>query len=462
MTELYFLSIAEAVRGIRRGELNPVDLAEAHLSRIAALGDKLRCYITVDPDLARTQARQAASRRSAGTLCGIPVSYKDLIATAGMRTTGASRVHADWIPESDAWAVKRMRANGAVTLGKATLNEFAFSATSEDDFIKPARNPWNLSASPGLSSSGSGAGVAAGLAMASIATDSGGSIRIPASFCGVTGLKPTYGLVGRTGVLPLSYSCDHVGLMTRSAEDAAIVLTALAGADPQDPACQQRSPIDYSEGIAAPIRGQRIGALTAYAESVGLDPEVQAGFEAALAVFRSSRAIVRNIDIPHLNYAPAADFTILRCEGYNTHFKNLRDHREKYGPSAFRQIAAGGCLSAADYYRAQQARTLIAGEVAQAFETVDILAMPTTPQAGMPGAYLQPSRDVKVAHSSVAFLAPFNLTGSPAISIPCGFTKAGMPVGLQLVGRNFDEASILRAAHAYQTMTDWHRRRPSL
>jgi aspartyl-tRNA(Asn)/glutamyl-tRNA(Gln) amidotransferase subunit A len=216
MPEPYYLSVAEAALLIRKGDLSPVDLTRAHLERIARLDSRLNSYITVAAGMALTQAKEATAGNQGEPLCGIPVSYKDLIAAAGIRTTAASRVYENWISDKDAYVVTRMRDRGAVTLGKATLNEFAFSdATSDEDFVKPARNPWNLSASTGLSSSGSAVAVAAGLAMASIATDSGGSIRMPASYCGVTGLKPTYGRIGRSGVLPLSYSCDHVGMITR-------------------------------------------------------------------------------------------------------------------------------------------------------------------------------------------------------------------------------------------------------
>lgn len=462
MADLCFLSIAEAAKRIQAGDLDPVALVQAHLERIATLDAKLRSYITVTGDVALRQAREAAATRGASRLRGIPISYKDLIATAGIRTTGGSRVFENWIPDEDAHAVTRMRDGGAVTLGKATLNEFAFSGISEHDFIKPARNPWNLAAPTGLSSSGSAAGVAAGLAMASIATDSGGSIRMPASYCGVTGLKPTYGLVGRSGVLPLSYSCDHVGLLARSAEDAAIVLTALAGYDPQDSASLQSPAADYTDGISQSIRGLRVGVCPEYFEAVGLDDEVQHAFAEALHTFRSLGAAVRNIHLPFLNYAPAADFTILRIEGFNEHFVNLRDRRDRYGSSAFRQIAAGAFLSGTHYYRAQQARRLIAGELAKVFESVDVLLMPTTPLPSLAGSNVLAGRDTKVSHSSVAFLAPFNLTGSPALSVPCGFTTSGLPIGLQLVGRAREEALLLRAAHTYQLQTTWHQRRPPL
>jgi aspartyl-tRNA(Asn)/glutamyl-tRNA(Gln) amidotransferase subunit A len=463
MTEPYYLSIAEAALLIRKGELSPVDLARAYLERIEQLDSKLHSYITVVPEVALRQAKQAAAGNQSGPLCGIPVSYKDLIATAGIRTTAASRVYEDWIPDKDAYVVSRLRARGVVTLGKATLNEFAFSSGDpKEEFFKPARNPWNLNARTGLSSSGSAVGVAAGLAMASVATDSGGSIRMPASYCGVTGLKPTYGRIGRSGVVPLSYSCDHVGVITRSAEDSAILFAAVAGLDPADPASSGIRVPSSAELLSRNPRGLRLGVCSSYMDAAGMESEVASAFRSALDVFRSLGAAVGEVEIPHLSYAPSADFTILRIEGFNAHLRNLRDKREKYGASAFREIAVGGFLSTADYYRALQARTLISAELQHVFESTDVLVTPTTPETAIAGSYTKSPQDRKVAKSDVAYLAPFNLTGSPAISIPCGFTTAGMPVGLQLVGRAFDEATIISAAHCYQQNTDWHRRRPTL
>jgi aspartyl-tRNA(Asn)/glutamyl-tRNA(Gln) amidotransferase subunit A len=461
MSELCYLSIAEAAVLIQKRKLSPVDLTRAHLERIERLDSKLHSYITVAAQVALTQSKQAVAARQSGALCGIPVSYKDLIATAGIRTTAASRVYENWIPDKDAYVVTRLRERGVVTLGKATLNEFAFSdGTSEEDLVKPARNPWNLSAATGLSSSGSSVGVAAGLAMGSIATDSGGSIRMPASYCGVTGLKPTFGLIGRSGVIPLSYSCDHVGVIARSAEDSAILLAGLAGLDPLDPASCRTTVPSAAELLSRNLRGLRLGVCSSYMEAVGMEREVISAFRRALDVFHSLGAVVREVEIPHLSYAPSADFTILRVEGFNAHLKNLRDKREKYGASAFRELAVGGFLSTSDYYRALQTRTLISAELHLVLQNVDALVTPTTPQTGIAATYTKPPKDRKVANSDVAYLAPFNLTGSPAISIPCGFTSAGMPVGLQLVGRPFDETTIISAAHQYQQTTDWHRRRP--
>lgn len=461
--ELYYLSVAEAARRISRGDLNPVELAKVHLERIASVDTRLRSYITVTREIALRQAQEAARQRGASKLRGIPISYKDLIATAGVRTTAASRIYENWVPDKDAHAVAQMRRAGAVTLGKATLNEFAFSGTSEGDFVKPARNPWNTEASPGLSSSGSGAAVAAGLAMASIGTDSGGSIRIPCSYCGVTGLKPTFGLVGRSGVIPLSYSCDHVGILARSAEDVAIVLNHLAGYDADDPASQRVTRRDYTSGISGGVRNLRLGICPAYMDAVGLERDVQTAFDQALEVFRSLGASVRETEVRHLAYAPIADFTILRVEGYNAHLKHLQEKQQLYGARAFRQIAAGGLLTTVDYYRALQTRTLIVAEVNRVLESVDALVTPTTPRSAMPGD-LNPQKaaDPKVAGNGVAFLAPFNLSGHPALSIPCGFTGKGLPIGLQLIGRAFAEGQLFRLAHAYQQATDWHRRRPSI
>ena len=462
MPELFFLSIAEAGRQIRAGRLSPRELVEVHLKRIADVDPKIRAYITTVPEVARRQAREAEAGPTAGGLRGIPVSYKDLIATAGIKTTAASRVYAEWVPARDAYPVTRMRRSGAVTLGKATLNEFAFSPTSDQDFVTPARNPWNAALSTGLSSSGSAAAVAAGLAMGSIATDSGGSIRIPASYCGVTGIKPTYGLVGRTGVIPLSYSCDHVGALARSAEDVAILLTGLAGHDAEDPACVTRPPRDYTAGLSSGIRGLRFGVPRRYMEAVGVDTEVLAAYEESIKVLQSLGGSVREVDVPYLAYAPGADFTILRVEGFNVHLANLREKHDLYSAGCFRQIAAGGYLSATDYYRAQQARTLISESLAKTFTTIDVLVTPTTPQTAAAGVFAKAPQDQKVARSGVGFLAPFNLTGSPAISIPGGFNRASLPIGLQLVGRAFEEDTILRSAHSYQGATDWHQRRPPL
>lgn len=469
--ELAFLSIAEASRLVRARRLSPVDLAEAHLARTERLDGALGSAITVTAELALTQARQAAEEaargRVAGPLHGIPITYKDVVATAGVRTTAASRVLSDWIPEADAVIVRRMRAAGAVTLGKAALSEFTFAGgATANDFVKAPRNPWNLAHQAGGSSNGSAVGVAAGLAMGSVGSDSGGSIRIPAAFCGVTGLKPTYGRIPRTGVIPLSYSLDHLGPIARSAEDAALMLDAMCGPDPSDRTtlAAPAPPGSFAAALAAPARGLRIGRLSAYVDAVGLATDTAAAVEAAFDVLRSLGMKIEEVRIPHLAYAPAAGYnTIMRAEAFQHHFPTLRARRADYG-AAFRNIARGGFITAHDYLRAQRARALVADEVRAVFDQVDLLALPVTPASPGAGAYAHEGTDEKVRKGSfshgAAYTAPFNLTGSPAVSIPCGFNAAGVPIGLQLVARAFREDTLLSAAHQYQRATGWHLRRP--
>jgi aspartyl-tRNA(Asn)/glutamyl-tRNA(Gln) amidotransferase subunit A len=469
MKDLCFLSIAEASDLIRKRKVSPLELTEAHLARIDALDGSLRSFITVTRELALQQARHATEQpargRAAGPLFGIPITLKDIIATAGVRTTAASRVLENWVPTADASVVTRLRAAGAILLGKAALSEFTFAGGSTpDDFVKAPRNPWNLERSAGGSSNGSAVGVAAGLAMASVGSDSGGSIRIPAAFCGVTGLKPTYGRIGRAGVIPLSYSMDTLGPITRDVRDGALVLEAIAGFDPADPA-SSRTPVPaYRRATSASVRGLRIGTCPAYVQAVGLEAEVDLALTQALDVFRSLGLSVREAAVPHLNYASAAGYnTIMRVEAFQYHFRNFRERRAGYG-AAFRNIARGGFLTARDYLRAQKARALICDELRLAFEQMDVLVLPVTPATPGGGAYATEGTDVKVKKGSfahgAAYTAPFNLTGSPTLALPIGFTTAGMPIGLQLVARPFQEETLIAAGHHYQSVTDWHRRRP--
>jgi aspartyl-tRNA(Asn)/glutamyl-tRNA(Gln) amidotransferase subunit A len=470
-SDLAFLSIAEAARMVRERRLSPVELVEAHLARIERLDGALGSMITVTRELALAQAREAADDaargRIAGPLHGIPITYKDIVATAGVRTTAASRVLKDWVPQTDAGIVHRLRTAGAITLGKAALSEFTFAGGSTpNDFVKAPRNPWNLAHDAGGSSNGSAVGVAAGLAMASVGSDSGGSIRIPAAFCGVTGLKPTYGRIARTGVIPLSYSLDHLGPITRSAEDAALMLDAMCGRDPSDPTTLAAPPAEgsFATTLAADVRGLRVGRLTGYEDAVGLDRETAAALAAAFDVLEMLGMTIREVGVAHLAYASAAGYnTIMRVEAFQHHFPTLRDRRADYG-AAFRNIARGGLISAHDYMRAQRARALIGDEVRAAFEEVDLLVLPVTPASPGGGAYAHEGSDQKVRRGSLshgaAYTAPFNLTGSPALSVPCGFNAAGVPIGLQLVARAFREDTLLAAAHQFQHATGWHRRRP--
>lgn len=481
MSELCYLTIAEASQLIQQRKLSPTELTEAYLGRIEQLDGQLRSFITLTAEIALREAKHATeeivSGRILGPMHGIPITYKDVVATAGVRTTAASRVYADWIPEKNANVVNRLQKAGSVMLGKVNLSEFAFSGgVTEQDFIKPARNPWNTAYDPGGSSSGSAVGIASGLAMASVGGDSGGSIRIPAAHCGVVGFKPTYGLVGRGGEIPLSYSTGHLGPITRSAEDAAIMLEYMAGFDPQDRASIRRITLPYSSLIKNDTGGLRLGICPSYMEAVGGETESAASFNAAVEVFRSACFPIREVAIPHINYACVASYNnILRIEAFFAHFNNFRDPaiRSRYG-RAYKNIVRGGFLSSVDYLRAQQARSLISHEIAKVFESVDVLLTPTTPSgpARIDGAVTankvsaKLGSDAKVNQSNfvheAAYTAPFNLSGNPVLSLPCGFTSAGLPLGMQIIGKPLDEAAVLAVGNRYQQLTNWHQRRPSL
>lgn len=469
MSDLCFLSITEASELIRRRKLSPLELTQAHLDRIEKLDGSLKSFITVMREDALRQARAATEGavrgRATGPLFGIPVTLKDNIATAGVRTTAASRVLKDWVPAKDASVVTRLREAGAVILGKVALSEFTFAGGSTpNDYVPAPRNPWNLQHSSGGSSNGSAVSVAAGLAMASIGSDSGGSIRIPAAFSGVTGLTPTYGRVGKSGVIPLSYSMGVLGPITRDVRDTAIVLETIAGYDPGDSASSRVPVPAYAKAVSRPVRGLRLGTLPEYVQAVGLELDVQAALTRGIDVFRSLGLSVHEVSVPHINYSCAAGYNgIMRVEAFQYHFPNLRDRRADYG-AAFRNIARGGFVTARDYLRAQRARALICEELRQAFEKVDLLILPVTAATPGGGAYAMEGNDVKVKKGTfthgAAYTAPFNLTGTPSMSVAGGFNGAGMPIGLQLVGRPFQEETLIAAGHQYQVSTDWHRRRP--
>ncbi len=467
-----YLTIAEAAALVKKRRLSPLELLEAHLARIDRLDPSLLSYITVAREIAREQARAAterlARRAPTSALFGMPISLKDNIATAGVRTTAASRSLEDWIPDTDATVVTRLRAAGAITIGKANMSEFAFAGgRGANEFLEPPRNPWGSAYSSGGSSNGSAVNVAAGLAMASIGTDSGGSIRIPAAFSGVSGLTPTFGRIGRTGCVPFSHSMGSVGPLARSVEDLALLLEAIAGFDPADRTSSRRPAPRYSQELSRRSRPLRLGTCERYVQAVGVQADVAAAMSTFVEVLRSTGlAAPTDVTVPHLTYASAAGYnTIMRVEAFHSHVGRMQAHRAKYG-HAFRNIARGGFLTTHDYLRAQQARALIADEVRSAFDTIDVLVLPVTPATPDGGAYSVDGDDEKVRKGSfshgAAYTAPFNLTGQPSLSIPCGFTAKGVPIGVQLIARPFDEAALLSLGHRYQRETDWHRRRPLL
>jgi aspartyl-tRNA(Asn)/glutamyl-tRNA(Gln) amidotransferase subunit A len=387
-------------------------------------------------------------------LTGIPVAYKDLYATRGIRTTAGSAVLADWIPDHDATCVSRLQESGAVMLGKLITHEFAFGIQFPGHRFPPARNPWNLEHIPGGSSSGSGAALAAGLTVGALGSDTGGSIRGPAAFCGIVGLKPTYGRVSRAGVVTLSWTLDHTGPMARSVADCAVMLQSLAGYDPADPASSREPVTDYSAGLERGVRGLKIGVPRDYFFH-DVKPEVADALERAMVALRQLGAEVRDVTIPSIWAAPAL-MVIMLSEAFAYHARDLRERPELYGEVLREKLMAGGLFTSDEYVQAQRLRARLSEEMYAVLADVDLLATPT--MAGTAPAFatvLDPN--FPFARSN---MAPFNMTGLPTLALPCGFGSDGLPISLQLSGRAFDEATVLRAGHAYEQATDWHRRRP--
>jgi aspartyl-tRNA(Asn)/glutamyl-tRNA(Gln) amidotransferase subunit A len=441
-----------------------VELAQACLKKIESIDGKLHSFITVTADLALEQARKAEHELLAGAdkgpLHGIPIALKDLYATQKIRTTCHSAVLEDWMPDHDATAASKLREAGTVLLGKLAMHEFAFGGPSVDAPFPAVRNPWDTAHIPGGSSSGSGAALAAGLCLGSLGSDTGGSIRTPSSHCAVVGMKPTYGRVSRYGVVPLSWSLDHAGPMARNVEDCAILLQAIAGDDPKDPASVDVPVPDYRAELKNGIKDLRVGVPRAnwFDENKGTDPETEVIFNSALKTLEGLGAIVVGIDGRPFSLARKANQTILVAEGYAYHEKRLREAPDKFGSSVRTRLLEGAFLSAADYITALRIRTVLNEQICTNFSRVDVFATPTAPRP--PDAF--ETLDPNEQNLRPNFTNPFNLTGLPAISLPCGFTKNALPVGLQIIAPAFQESTAFRVAYAYEQATEWRERRPKL
>ena len=455
--EIAYATIAELGARYRKRDLSPVEVTQALLARIEKLDPILHAFVTLTADSALAEARsaeEALRRGDARPLLGIPVAHKDIYLTRGVRTTGGSALLADWIPDEDATCVQRWRAAGTVQLGKLITHEFAFGLQFPGHRFPPAKNPWNLDHIPGGSSSGSGTALAAGLVTGATGSDTGGSIRGPAAFCGIVGLKPTYGRSSRAGVLTLSWTLDHTGPMARTVQDCAFLLQPLAGYDPADPASSRAPVDDYVAPLGRDIRGLKIGVPRAYfLEEV--DAEVARAFEEALETLRRLGAEVRDVQIPSLRGAHSF-LLILMAEAYAYHESDIREHPELYGDVLRERILAGALVTASEYTQAQRIRAEICRETAGVLKTVDVLASPTALKPATPFAQ---AFDPEFAFPK-SNMAPFNLTGLPTLALPCGFSASGLPVSFQLSGRPFEEATVLRAGHAYEQATAWHTRRP--
>ena len=395
-----------------------------------------------------------------GPLHGIPVSIKDLFATNGIRTTAGSRVLASHVPDYDATVVERLRAAGAIVVGKTNMLEFAYAAVHPD--YGPTPNPWDLARSSSGSSSGSAVAVATGMGYGSIGSDTGGSIRLPAAYCGIVGLKPTYGRVSRHGGIPVSWSADHFGPMTRTAGDAAALLGVIAGEDPRDPTSGRVAVPDFITELDGGLAGKRIGISDLYLRR-NVDPTVQVLVEQAIATLERLGAEIEEITLPPPSEAVAALLAILMPEATVYHLPWLREQPESYSAAVRERLELGAITPAVSYIQGQQVRRRLIDEFLTAMGPVDLLVTPTGPTAAtlLEGDLITgDDADPQVLAALIHFSGPFNLTGFPAVSIPCGFTPSGLPVGVQLVGKPWQEGTILAVAHAYEQVTDWHRRLP--
>ena len=463
-TNLYHLTIREASELLKSGQLSPVELTQSFLDRIEDTDDRLHSFIIVLKEQALDDARlaEAEIRRGdyKGPLHGIPFALKDLYDTAGITTTSGSKVDIDRVPTEDATTTARLKAAGGILLGKLAMHEFALGGPDFTTPFPPARNPWNLAHITGGSSSGSGAAVASGQAMAALGSCTGGSIRGPASLCGIVGLKATYGRVSRAGVVTLSWSQDHCGPMTWTVEDTAYMMQALAGYDPKDPTTSTAPVPDYSLSLREDIKGLTIGVPRHFffAPHESVNPGVVATVEKGLKVLEGLGANLQEVTIPSLEYVRAANSVIMLSEAFAYHEKNLQTRPHDFGEMVRARFRIGGLFSASDYVQSQRIRKVVNRECAEVLQKVDVLVTPTMTQ---PAAAFE-GYDATSNITGRSFTAPFNLTGLPAISVPCGFTASGLPVGMQIAGKPFDEPGVIRAAYAYQQEAQWFEQRPSI
>jgi len=460
--ELHRLTVAEAAPLIRRRQFSPVEYVEALLARIAALDTQLHSFITVTADRARDEARRAEAEIAAGhyrgPLHGIPYALKDVYCTQGILTSGGSRTRLDHVPVEDAAVARKMREGGAILLGKLQTHEFAHGGPSFDLPWPPARNPWNLEHFTGGSSSGAGAALAARLVPAALGTDTGGSIRGPAALCGIAGFKPTYGLVSRAGVLPNSFTMDHCGPMARTVEDCALILQAIAGFDPADAASVAADMPDYCAALAGGIRGLRIGVLRhCWEEDAPASPELAAAMESAITLFRRLGARLEDCRVRSGRDLRDIKTIVGETEIFSIYCEDLRRHPGDFGRDFLGRILPACLFQSADYVQASREHRRVIREMEPLYERYDLLL---TSGAG-PAPRLDAHRTTNFWQKPNVFTLA-NVTGGPSLALAAGFSAAGLPLGIQLIGRPFEDATVLRAGHAWQQATDWHMRSPLL
>ncbi len=463
--ELSFRSLSEICGLIRRKEVSVRELVDDQVTRLESLEPRLNAFITVTEEEARAAAenadRKLARGDSPGPLHGVPMTLKDLFWTRGVRTTSGSKVSADFVPQEDATSVARLREAGAVFLGKTNLHEFAYGISNVNPHYGPVRNPWDEERISGGSSGGSAASLAAGIGYGSVGTDTGGSIRIPSSLCGIVGLKPTYGLVSRYGVTPLAWSLDHVGPMARNVKDVAILFDVLAGYDPKDPTSRKRKLASVSSELDAIPAGLLMAVHPGYFFE-DLEPQVRKLVEAAVEDLEKLGLERIEVSIPEIEHQGTCRDVIIFAEAASYHEPSLRESPEDYGPATRELLELGLLVRATEYLTAQRARRRIVEAFTEAFQGFDVLVSPTVPvPAPRIGEELLANGE-KLRPGLLRLPTPFNTTGFPAISVPCGFTPEGLPVGLQLAARPFHEKRLLQVAYAYEKSHPWVDRHPGL
>jgi aspartyl-tRNA(Asn)/glutamyl-tRNA(Gln) amidotransferase subunit A len=480
------LTLHDAGEKLRKLELSSQELTLAAFQRIGETDDKIHAYITLCRDSALDQARQADERLKRGgntpPLLGIPIAVKDNFLTCGLRTTCASKILGDFVPPYEATAINRVRAAGAVITGKTNLDEFAMGSSAENSAFFPTHNPWDRERVPGGSSGGSAAAVAADQCVAALGTDTGGSIRQPAAFCGMVGLKPTYGRVSRYGVIAFASSMDQVGPITKDVRDCALMLEAIAGHDPADSTSADRRVPRYSDSLTGDVKGLRLGVPKEYFIT-GIAPDVEQAVRDGIRLLEKNGAVVEAISLPHTEYAVAVYYIVATAEassnlarydgmrfGHRAGGKDLLEtyklsREEGFGPEVKRRIMLGTYALSAGYYdayylKAQRVRALIKQDFDEAFQRCDAVITPTAPTTAF--RIGEKTQDPLQMYLSDIYTISVNLAGLPALSLPCGFDSEGMPIGLQIIGKHFDEATVLRLAYAYEQATEWHRRKPRI
>jgi len=460
-SDLCDLTLTEATRLLAAGKVSPVDLVDACLARIGRLDGSVHAFITVCADEARSEAEKSARRYASGTplgpFDGVPFALKDNIETKGIRSTSHSKLLIDNVPAQDAHIATKLKGAGGILIGKTATFEFALGGPSWDLPFPPALNPWSPEHLPGGSSSGSGAAVGARFVPAAVGTDTGGSVRWPAAVCGLAGLKPTYGRISRRGVHPNTFSIDHCGPMTRTVEDCAVMLGVAAGFDPLDPGSIDEPVPDYAAALTGSVAGLKIGLIRHWYNDTAT-PEVVAAVDAAIGKLRELGAVVEEIELAPLQDYVDCKTTISTCELYAVHEKDLKTRPQDFGRLLRTRVIAGGLIRAEDYVQAMRWRAELTTKLLATFSRFDLLAT---------AGWLTPAdpadpNGFDFFKKRLIVTMPFSVAGIPALSVPCGFTSQGLPLSLQIAGKPFDEATVLRAGDAYQRATEWHLRKPAL